>query len=475
MALSSFNELLTSIADRGRSIIGLASPGPGRITAENVTDLCQKLLSSRGEASGIALSFEILSRYGWLSDEAKTRFFQILADRFSASQETVLAAAEAYLADPSPAGLVALGRASEPPRMELLMRLNQTPAAMKSLVEMRSDLLDRLRDRPELAFVDHDFVRLFTSWFNRGFLELRKIDWNTPAAILEKIIRYEAVHGMSDWNDLRQRIDPPDRDIYGFFHPTLGDEPLIFVEVALMEKSPASIDEILKDDRSLVTGDNARTAVFYSISNCQHGLRGIPLGSFLIKQVVESLQKTQPGLKEYVTLSPVPSLAKWLSAEMEKPGTRFSEETRSAIGEIMQTGWQSDPSAEKRLRAILLPAVAWYLSRQKNAGGKPEDPVARFHLGNGAQLERINWAADLSANGMASSFGIMVNYKYRLEQIERNHEQYVNSGTVSVSGAISRMASSFENKLAPETDRAATAAPAEAQAETDLRDDSAAA
>ena len=471
MALSSFNELLTSIAETGRSIIGLASPGPGRVAPADVTEVCHKLLSSRGAASGIALSFEILSRYGWLSDEGKTEFFQSLADQFSASQESALSAAEAYLANPSPESLIALAGAAESPRMELLMRINQTPEAMKSLVEMRSDLLDRLPEQPDLAVVDHDFVRLFTSWFNRGFLELRKIDWNTPAAILEKIIRYEAVHGMSDWDDLRKRIDPPDRGIYGFFHPTLGDEPLIFVEVALMEKSPSTIDEILTDDRTIVAGDNARTAVFYSISNCQSGLRGIPLGSFLIKQVVESLQRAQPGLKQFVTLSPVPTLAKWLRNEVCKPDTRFTEEFRSALDEIMKANWQSDAKNGRRLANQLLPAVAWYLSREKDPGGKPTDPVARFHLGNGAQLERVNWSADLSEKGMASSYGVMVNYRYRLDQIERNHEQYVNSGTVSISGAISRMAASFDNKLLPD----APAAPDEEPDTPEVEDDIAAA
>ena len=471
MALTSFNDLLTSIAETGRSIIGLASPGPGRVSATDVAELCHKLLSSRGEASGIALSFEILSRYGWLSDEGKTEFFEILADQFSASQDSALSAAKAYLADPSPESLIVLAGAAESPRMELLMRINQTPEAMKSLVEMRSDLLDRLLANQELGTVDHDFVRMFTSWFNRGFLDLRKIDWNTPAAILEKIIRYEAVHGMSDWDDLRKRIDPPDRGIYGFFHPTLGDEPLIFVEVALMEKSPSTIEEILTDDRSIVAGDNARTAVFYSISNCQRGLRGIPLGSFLIKQVVENLQRSQPGLKEFVTLSPVPTLVKWLNDERSKPETRLTEEFRAALDEIVAVDWQSDAKNSRRLANHLLPAVAWYLSREKDPTGKPKDPVARFHLGNGAQLERVNWSADLSDNGKATSYGVMVNYRYRLDQIERNHEQYVNSGTVSISGAISRMAASFDNKLLPDTPTVED----DEKAESEVQDDSAAA
>ena len=445
--MSSFGDLLASIAVRGRSIIGLAGPGPGNVIAADIGELCHKLLSSRGEASGIALSFEILSRYGRLDDEGKTEFFRILADSFSATQDRALSAARDYLADPSPQTLVALSEAAEPARMELLMRLNQAPEAMQSLVEMRADLLDRLADHPDLAWVDHDFVQLFTSWFNRGFLELREIDWNTPAAILEKIIRYEAVHGMSDWNDLRHRIDPPDRGIFGFFHPTLGDEPLIFVEVALMDKMASTIDQILTSERQIVETGNARTAVFYSISNCQRGLRGIPLGSFLIKQVVESLQRSQPGLKEFVTLSPVPSLVKWLTAQKESPDSRFSEEIREALDEIAHGDGQ--PDSGKAVRNILLQAAAWYLSKEKDDTGKPRDPVARFHLGNGAQLERINWAADRSGNRVSSSYGIMVNYKYRLDQIEKNHEQYVNSGTVSVSGGVSRMAASFESLLQP--------------------------
>lgn len=446
MALSMFNDLLSSIADRGRSIVGLSNSNNRMTIATDVAELCYKVLSNPGEATGIALSLEVLTRYSQLPGDEKTKFFLLLANEFSASRQAVQAAAEKYLAEPTQMSLIELANATRPPRTELIMRLNQAPEAMKALVAMRSDLLDRIPSNPELQFVDRDFTELFTSWFNRGFLELRKIDWNTPAAILERIIRYEAVHGMSDWNDLRHRIDPPDRDIYGFFHPRLGDEPLIFVEVALMEKMPARIDQILSSARNVISANTAKTAVFYSISNCQSGLRGIPLGNFLIKQVVESLRRTFPNLKEFVTLSPVPSLAEWF-ANIAHEDVQLPAETIKAFSDMSANTGLSDKDRRVRYERHILPAAAWYIGRIKNDAGKPRDPVARFHIGNGARLERINWAGDLSEKALATSLGLMVNYKYRLDQIERNHEQYASSGLVSTSAATGKKIGTFENEV----------------------------
>ncbi|MGI9400239.1 MAG: malonyl-CoA decarboxylase, partial [Rhizobiaceae bacterium] len=348
---------------------------------------------------------------------------------------------------PSPRNLAELASATVPKRQELLMRLNQAPDATMHLVDMRADLLSRIRHDRELELADREFVQLFTSWFNRGFLELRNIDWHTSASILEKIIRYEAVHGMSGWEDLRERIDPEDRLIYGFFHPRLGDEPLIFVEVALMENMPSSIADVLDSGRESA-GDNASTAIFYSISNCQKGLLGIPLGNFLIKQVVQDLQRNYPGLKEFATLSPVPGFAKWLQEARAGQGEiKLPEEVLAALDEAGNSEWWVNDILSRNLERQLVPAMAWYLCDQKDDEGRPADPVARFHLGNGAKLERINWAGDISTSRLQASLGIMVNYRYQLDEIERNHEKFANSRTVVASPSVKQSAKTFRNQV----------------------------
>ncbi|MDX2481105.1 MAG: malonyl-CoA decarboxylase [Desulfuromusa sp.] len=441
---SSFSERLLSITERGLALVGISHLSRRYDPVSAISQLCQVLLSSKGEASGIALSLEILSRYQNLSDEEKTEFFVSLYENFPADQGQAEVAARAYLANPSQDSLWELLTAAEPARQELFRRLNQTEEATKILVNMRADFLSRLRSKPELRVVDRDFIDLFTAWFNRGFLELRRIDWNTPAALLEKIMIYEAVHGMSGWGDLRERIDPPDRLIYGFFHPQLGDEPLIFVEVALMEEMPASIDSILAEDRKVVESESSKIAVFYSISNCQRGLRGIPLGNFLIKQVVKDLKKSFPSLKEYVTLSPIPSFARWFADASGEGGTILSAKTRAALAELSESDWWKNKETSRQLEQELLPAAAWFLCHGKKADGRPIDPVARFHLGNGARLERINWSADTSDNGLRGAHGMMVNYRYRLDEIERNHEGFANSGLVAASSSVTRLANAFD-------------------------------
>lgn len=403
------------------------------------------LLSARGEASGIALSLEILCRYRMLDEGQKTSFFRTIYSEFATDPARARTAAIAYISEPTPQNLAAVADAIEPACKELLIRLNQAPDATRHLVDIRADLLDRLKGNPDLQLLDREFVSQFTSWFNRGFLELRNIDWNTPAAILEKIIKYEAVHGMAGWDDLRERIDPEDRMIYGFFHPRLGDEPLIFVEVALMEQMPSSIASVLDPHRQQV-GSTAKTAVFYSISNCQKGLRGIPLGSFLIKQVVEDLRARYPRLKEFVTLSPIPTLARTLrtygatDSEVTLPET-----TLNALSEVSAHSVPEDADASEQAMQQLLPAAQWFLYFEKDENGRPSDPVARFHLGNGARLERINWQADLSDRGRKYSFGMMANYRYQLDEIEHNHEQFANDGTIAAAANLVRAAKAYEN------------------------------
>jgi malonyl-CoA decarboxylase len=445
---SSFTERLLSLTERGLSIVGLTNSSRRQARADDVSELCSILLSSQGEASGIALSFEILSRYQRLNAEEKAKFFDSLYEKFAADQTRTEAASRAYLADPSQDNLWALATATESARQELFRRLNQAEDATKLLVMMRADLLTNIRSKPNLKTVDHDFIHLFTSWFNRGFLELRRIDWNTSASLLEKIMLYEAVHGMSGWDDLRERIDPSDRCIYGFFHPRLGNEPLIFVEVALTEEMPTSIDSILAKDREVIEPESAKTAVFYSISNCQRGLRGIPLGNFLIKQVVEDLLKCNPGLKEFVTLSPIPSLADWLLTANKGGDILLPEKTQAALKEVLSTEWWLDEEKSKRLEHEILPAAAWFLLHGKKANGRPIDPVARFHLGNGARLERLNWAADTSDKGLRGAHGMMVNYRYRLDEIERNHEKFANSGLINASTSVTRSANAFDTASA---------------------------
>jgi malonyl-CoA decarboxylase len=298
--------------------------------------------------------------------------------------------------------------------------------------------------RKDLAAVDRDLAHLLGSWFNRGFLVLRRIDWSTPANILEQIIRYEAVHEIRDWDDLRRRIDPADRRCYAFFHPALADAPLIFVEVALTETIPPAIAPLLAVDRKPVAIDRARTAVFYSISNTQRGLGGISFGNFLIKQVVEELRRELPKLDTFVTLSPVPNFMQWLREAHDVPVT---EEERALLKQLDDPKWFEHEDVTAQLRAVLEPLAAHYFLRARNPKGRVIDTVARFHLGNGARLERIDWLGDLSPKGLRESAGIMVNYLYRLDDIEENHEAYANNGEVVASSAVKKLLKGERRRL----------------------------
>jgi malonyl-CoA decarboxylase len=305
---------------------------------------------------------------------------------------------------------------------------------------MRAQLLEAMDHRDDLAAIDDDFLHLFSSWFNRGFLVLRTIDWSTPANLLEKIIRYEAVHAIRDWNDLRARIDSPDRRCYAFFHPALVDEPLIFVEVALTRGIPAGIDPILSAKRERIEPERATTAVFYSISNCQRGLAGVSFGHFLIKQVVEEVGRQIPRLSTFVTLSPAPNFAEWLKRERASEASlALSEEDRALLETLDRPEWWSDEVAAENVREPLLRAAAWYYLRARTPRGAPLDSVARFHLGNGARLERLNFAADISERALRQSHGLMVNYLYDLEHIEQNHEAYAQQHAVVAASAVTRL------------------------------------
>jgi malonyl-CoA decarboxylase len=315
---------------------------------------------------------------------------------------------------------------------------------------MREQLMDAMDHRDDLAVIDEDFLHLFSSWFNRGFLLLRSIDWSTPANLLEKIIRYEAVHTIRDWNDLRARIDSPDRRCYAFFHPALVDEPLIFVEVALTRGIPAAIDPILSAKREPVEPERATTAVFYSISNCQRGLAGVSFGHFLIKQVVEEVSREIPRLATFITLSPAPNFAEWLKRERAKAeSVALNAEDRAALAVLDRPDWWRDEATAEMVREPLLRAAAWYYLRVRGARGTPLDSVARFHLGNGARLERLNFLADTSERALQQSHGLMVNYLYDLEHIEQNHEAYAQQHAIVASGAVTRLARAPTRDVAP--------------------------
>jgi malonyl-CoA decarboxylase len=431
-----FSDLLTSISERGRTLLRRVGSSDGPPNATDLIELCEALLSGSGEASGTAMAREVLDRYRHLDEAERLAFFQTLASNYGPEREKLAKAIKAWRAQPNQADASDLHFASEPRRQELIRRLNRAPGGTGDLVAMRSDLLTLMKDDKNLATLDRDVVHLLASWFNRGFLVLRRIDWSTPANILEKIIRYEAVHQIRDWDDLRRRIDPVDRHCYAFFHPALVDEPLIFVEVALTETIPGAIAPLLAEDRELVDIGRARTAVFYSISNTQRGLGGISFGSFLIKQVVEELRRELPKLEDFVTLSPVPGFMSWLKKATDVP---LSDEDRPLLEHLDTPDWWKNVELEGQLRSIVEPLAAYYFLKARSSKGRLIDSVARFHLGNGARLERINWLGDTSLKGLRESAGIMVNYLYRLDDIEKNHEAYANDGTVAASNAVKKL------------------------------------
>ncbi|WP_198670433.1 malonyl-CoA decarboxylase [Oceanicella sp. SM1341] len=413
------SDLVSRVSDLG---LALMPQSGGRAT---LIDRCDVLVSGKGEATSLALARDILDRYAALEPQARGGFFLALAQRFGVDEDRMLEAAQAWTDDPSDTTARALHAASEPRAQELIRRLNRAPGGTQALVAMRADLLKILRDHPETAALDSDFRHLFSSWFNRGFLTLRHIDWHTPAVVLEKIIAYEAVHEIQGWDDLRRRVGAPDRRLYAFFHPALPDEPLIFVEVALTAEIPRAIGPILEGANPMA-GKEARTAVFYSISNCQPGLRGISFGNFLIKTVVEELRAEFRRLETFVTLSPVPGLRRWAGSEAAQK--LLTAEERAALE-------AETPPAPELLSRI----TAKYLVQGRSPRGGPADPVARFHLGNGARLEQVNPEGDASPGGMEASWGAMVNYLYDLDRIERNHEAFANEGTVAFSPAIQKL------------------------------------
>ena len=412
--MSFFSELVATIFERRYQKVLLKETN-GKTTVE----LAKALLGSIGEVSGLTLARSILERYAIMGPNEKLDFFEFMTDSLEIDPERVIETLETFKFEPNKTTYQDFAEACEPKRQELARRLNQVPGATGQLVKIRKDLLDMIKDRPKLGPLDVDLKHLFASWFNRGFLVLRPINWSTPADILEKIIAYEAVHAIHSWDDLRLRLKPTDRRCFGFFHPSMPDEPLIFVEVALTKGIPNSIQELLADEREPINAAEADTAVFYSISNCQAGLAGISFGNSLIKQVASDLARDLPGLSTFVTLSPIPGLNRWLK-------------TSKLADEI--------PDQDKAL-------AAHYLLKAKNADGMPLDPVARFHLGNGAKVHAVHAHADTSENGMKQSNGIMVNYIYDIAQISQNHEKFVGAKTVVASTPVKTLSASVKTKI----------------------------
>jgi malonyl-CoA decarboxylase len=416
----------SSIADRGGRFA--AMPAPTINAGERTAMLAQALISGRGEASGAAVARELHTVLTSLDAPARLDFYRYLAENFSPDPKRLAAAARAYLAAPSAGTAAALADAAEPVRQEVLRRMNMSPGGTAMLVAIRKEILLLLRANPALKPLESDLLHLLGSWFNRGFLELRRIDWNTPAAVLDKLIAYEAVHEIAGWDDLRRRL-AADRRCFGFFHPALPGEPLIFVEVALVVGLAGSVKNLLARD----TGDAeqrgraaaADTAIFYSISNCQDGLRGISFGNFLIKQVVEELRAELPQLTRFATLSPIPGFAAWVEPRLDEADRKL----------LAAPEWWRDGLAANALRPPLEKFCAEYLTTVVKAQG-PADPVAKFHLGNGARLERINWLGNVSPRGMRESFGMMVNYLYDIATIEANHEAFARNFAIARSASV---------------------------------------
>ena len=418
-----------------------------------LTGAVNRLASERGESNAVSMANEVLHNYHKLDKDQHMRFFSFLIERLNPDAAAVMIAAQNFSAEPNARNYIRLQRVTEPARQEFFRRLNRTPNGTAAIVGMRRDLLQLLDKKPELTAVDFDLRHLLSSWFNPGFLKMHQVDWKSPAEILEKLIHHEAVHAIDGWDDLRRRLQP-DRRCFAFFHPQLPNEPLIFVEVALLQEIPSVITPLV--DKKAVTVENAaqfKVAAFYSISNCEPGLRGVSMGNFLIKRVAEHLQAEFPSLKTFVTLSPIPGFIDWVtagaelgntaSAERIKPAVRLAREQALAKlqldtkswSERLSAGWHPDQASEKE-KVALMSLASIYLAMAST--GRDGNPVAKFHLGNGAKLHQINWAADLSRKGLRQSASLMVNYLYDLSSVEENHERFIN-GEVIYSRAVGRL------------------------------------
>jgi len=384
---------------------------------KDINKALDSVMSKSGEVSSLVYAEHLSNLIENLDDKKFINFFNTLIEKYDIDSNSLLKASKEYSKNKTQKNLEKITRSSEPQWVELFRRLNTVSEGTLRLVRLRERIRSLKKDNSELAFFDISLLNLFKHWFNPSFLVLEKIDWTTPANILEKIIAYEAVHEINSWDDLRARLAPEDRRCFAFFHPLIPNEPLIFVEVALSHNMPETINEVIKIDRSITLYQDINTAVFYSISNCQEGLSGISFGNFLIKKVAHKLKQENEGLDRFATLSPAPGFAKWLKEK--------------SIDE--------DIDEDSLLKQALI-----YLINSDREDGFPNDPVAKFHLGNGAILERVNLNSDLSSKGINQSKGVMINYLYNLDLLEKNHELFFKTKTVQLSHGIKSLRKKFQ-------------------------------
>lgn len=396
-----------------------------------------------GDVSARTRAAKLAETYLGLDDCGRLQFLKLIALEFGPDPARVAAAHAEYQAAVGTPGQwkaeAALRGAMRSARIRIMTQFNAIPQGVKFLVDLRADLLRYLQEDRELAVLDRELESRLNAWFDVGFLELQRLTWNSPAALLEKLIEYEAVHEIQSWTDLKNRLDS-DRRLYAFFHPRMPAEPLIFVEVALTDHLADNVQELLDVHAPLFDHRKADTAIFYSISSTQVGLRGVSFGNFLLKRVIDDLRRDFPKLDKFATLSPIPALASWLRHHPQalgEAGIDFS------LAQLADGTWAQDREIARQLREPLTRLAARYLATAKRGnqdGGPPYDPVARFHLGNGARIERLNYLADNSAKGFAQSFGLMVNYRYELDDLEGNLEAFAGSGRIAMSSAIRRQA-----------------------------------
>ncbi len=437
-----FDRTLAGLRGAVRGLIGgdILDPDPDlkKGDAERIRErLWACLEGTGGEVSARNRAADLGKAYLQLSQTGRRRYLTILATEFDRDPAAVEQAAAALAAAPPEdraAAEDALRDALSAPRERLLRQFNTLADGAKFLVDLRYDLMRFAREDVALSGLEKDLKRLLASWFDVGFLELRRIDWNAPASLLEKLIDYEAVHAIQSWQDLKNRLDS-DRRCYAFFHPSMPDEPLIFVEVALEAGLADNVHALLDEESPVGDPSRADTAVFYSISNAQRGLAGIAFGDFLIKRVVDDLRAELPNLKTFATLSPIPGFSRWLENNPD-------EAVETALA---KPGWWEDPETAEAAKGPVLRAVARYLVHARRRG-RAADPVAHFHLSNGARMERLNWLANVSEAGRAQSAGVMINYLYRSDMIEANHEAYKGEGRIAMSSAVRALAGKRENK-----------------------------
>jgi malonyl-CoA decarboxylase len=457
--LGNLRNVWRDIASSARTALGSA-PRPD-LPSDDVerlrTQLRDCLDGKGGEVTARARAAALGRTYLALNEAGRERFLRLVATEFDLDRAAVNATAErlrAAKSDEESRKLErTLRRALDAPRIKLLKQFNALPEGVKFLVDMRAVLMTLARHDSALAALELDLKDLLTSWFDIGFLEVKRITWDSPASLLERLTVYEAVHAIRSWKDLKNRLEA-DRRCFAYFHPRMPDEPLIFVEVALTQGMADNVQILLDETAPLGDPSEADSAIFYSISNCQRGLSGISFGDFLIKRVVDQLAAELPHLKTYATLSPLPGFRAWLDKQLAERGDDLATPSERKLIEALplepaersltrllgKPGWHKDEAVAQALRAPLLRLGARYLLNERTPSGRALDPVAHFHLSNGARVERIDWRADLSGRGQQQSYGMMVNYLYRLADIEDDHEAYFGDGRVTASTAIQRLA-----------------------------------